>query len=192
MNQSKQIIVSEGSRPFWQTCIAAASYLFSIVLLFMIIRNTYYYPTEKAFMGAAKALSIIVFLLVFGIRYSIIQNIYFDLSGKKYKKEYTVGPVRVGKWVALPNVEYISVFRQGWSKDSDGDGLNVSKGHDYNVNVWHNTSKHFTIYSSVEPEPAFEMARYIAMKLQVDLLDATTPNDFKWIELEKAAEEQTA
>lgn len=143
-------------------------------------------------MGAAKALSIIVFLFVFGIRYSIIQNIYFDLAGRKYKKEYAVGPIRVGKWITLPNVEYISVFRQGWSKDSDRNGIAEASGHNFDVNVWYNASKHFTVYSSAGPEPAFEMARYIATKLQVDLLDATIPNDSKWVELEKAAEGQTA
>jgi hypothetical protein len=190
--EQKQIIISEGTRPFWQVCIAAAAYLIAIVLFIVIAAELYTNPTEKAFGDAVELSGTMIFLFVVGTRYSVIQNIYFDLNNKKYKKEVAIGPIRFGKWIKLPQIEYISIFRQKWSHDDDGDGITDSSGHNYDVNVWHHTSKHFTIYSHEEPGPAFEMGRYLAAKLQVDLLDATVPNDFKWIELEKADEEQTA
>lgn len=113
----------------------------------------------------------------------MVNNVYFDLENRLYKKEYAVGPVKIGKWIELPSIEYISIFRQAWSKDSDGDGFTDDMGYRYDVNVWHDTSKHFTIYSNYEKEPSLEMAKMLAVKLNVDLLDATVPHDKKWLDL---------
>lgn len=188
-SQSKQIIISKGVRTLWRTWAAAACFLCATVLLGMLVYNIYHNPAKKIFVVAIKASIPIIFVFAMGVHYSRVRNLYFDLTNMEYKNENVVGPVKTGKWVTLPEIEYISVFR---SKDGDDDGMTDTSGHNYEVKMWHHTSKHFTIYSSAEPEPALEMARYIATKLQVDLLDATVPNDSKWVELEKAAEEQTA
>ncbi|AXG73807.1 hypothetical protein DVK85_05970 [Flavobacterium arcticum] len=125
-----------------------------------------------------------IVLLLLGLRFSLIQNILFDIKHKRFKKEFDIGFTKFGKWKQLPNIEYISVFQQGVSSDSDGDGRK-SYGIIYNVNVWHQTSKHFTIYSNTESDPALEMGKHIAASLNTDLLDATDPHNRIWIEPEK-------
>lgn len=189
--ENPEIIISEGNRSFSRTCAAAACYLCATVLSGMVIINIYPNPADKIIFIAIRAFIPIIFVFAMGVHYTRVRNLYLDLEGMKYKKEYVVGPVKTGKWITLPEIAYVSVFRQNRSSDRDNDGMTDTSGHNYDVNVWHQTSKHFTIYSSVALQPAFDMGQYLAKKLNVDLLDATVPNDFKWIELEKAAQEKT-
>lgn len=184
MNPNQEnIIISEGSRPFGQTLLAAIFYTVTIAVVLYMIIIPCLALTEASVMVSINIIPFAILTFGFALRFSVINNIYFDIEKRLYKKEYAVGPVKVGKWEHLPNIEYISVFKQGWSKDRDGDGMTDATGYRYDVNVWHNTSKHFTIYSSNEPQPCLEMARVIALRLDTDLLDATVPNDKKWIEL---------
>lgn len=167
------IIISEGQRPFWQVALAA---LFFTVTLAQLGYGLWEVFLGDGFWGAMGFLDTIILTVVLGLKFSMVTSIHFDIAKKRYKKQYTVGPIKYGKWEYLPNIEYISVFGQGLS-DSDGDRVDVV----YDVNVWHDTSKHFTIYSSEELEPSYEMAKYIALKLEVDLLDASVPHDKKWL-----------
>jgi len=180
----KNIFVSEGKRPLWQVIIAALAFTICIAVLVFVIFILYVDHSMNAFGDCVGILGFGFSALLLGIRFSVIVNIYFDLENRLYKKEYAVGPVKIGQWINLPNIEYISVFRQAWTKDSNGDGMSDACGHRYDVNVWHDTSKHFTIYSCDEPGPSFEVAKYLAERLKTDLLDATIPNDSKWIVIE--------
>lgn len=147
----------------------------------MAIGNLYFAKAEDDVKSALSIISLAAVTFIFGLNFSVIRNVCFDTEGKRYKNEYAVGPVKAGKWKHLPNIEYVSVFRQLWSSDNDGDGVTDKTGYRYDVNIWHDTSKHFTIYTSHELEMAFEMAKHIAVKLNVDLLDATKPNDYSWV-----------
>ncbi|MEL1244703.1 hypothetical protein AAEO56_10560 [Flavobacterium sp. DGU11] len=104
--------------------------------------------------------------------------IKFDVAGRRFKKEYTVGLLRLGMWRKLPQIDYISVFKQLGSSD-EGESLFIR----YDVNVWYNDTKHFTIYTHPDKSQSYSMAMRLAVKLNVDMLDATIPNDFKWVEL---------
>lgn len=180
------IIISEGKRPFWQTCFAAFFFAATVVLAIMSVLSMFslnIVPTLNFISSLDFAMS----TFALGLRSSVVNNICFDLKHSKYKKEFAVGPIKVGKWKYLPNIDYISIFKQPLRRRDEGE----SAGYIYNVNVWYNTSKHFTIYSNEEPEPAFEMARYIALKLHIDVLDATVPNDFKWIDINTTVQEYT-
>ncbi len=179
----ENIIISEGKRPFWQTCIAALFYTVTIALVLLIIIIPYLEFNEASIKACIDVIPFAVITFGFALRFSLIKNIYFDLDKKKYKKEFAVGLIKIGKWEHLPNIEYICVFRQGWSKDGDGDGRTDASGYRYDVNVWHDRSKHFTIYSNDEINPSYEFAKHLAIKLDVDFLDATIPHEKKWVEL---------
>ena len=180
----ENIIISEGRRPVWQTALAALFYTVALGLFLLILFLMFKSFGVKTATGCVEIFSIALTAFIFGLRFSMINNIYFDFEKRLYNIEYAVGPVRIGKWEHLPNIEYICVFRQGWSKDSDGDGMTDASGYSYDVNVWHDRSKHFTIYSSDEREPSYELAKHLAIKLDVDFLDATIPNEKKWVELD--------
>jgi hypothetical protein len=83
--------------------------------------------------------------------------------------------VRVGKWQQLPNIDYVSVFRQAVTLPGEDDG------HVFNVNVWYGTNQHFTIYTNADVKRASDMALFIASRLRIELLDATDPLNKIWI-----------
>ncbi|MFL9837601.1 hypothetical protein ABS768_08835 [Flavobacterium sp. ST-75] len=177
------VIISEGRRPFWQTIIAALFYTVTAGLLLMAVIAFFLELSMETLKGIIGIVSLSIVTFAYALKFSAINNVYFDLENRKYKKEIVVGPFKTGKWIELPEIDYISVFRQGWSKDSDGDGRTDSSGYVYDVNVWHNTSKHFTIYSNGYPEASLEMGRQLAVKLNTDLLDATDPFNKEWVDL---------
>lgn len=181
MDTSKDILISEGRREWWQTLFAAIFYAAMIYYLFYTIIDFCSLDFGVA-LGGVASLYMAATCFVLGIRFSLIQNIHFDLENKRYKKEYTVGMIGVGFWKPLPEIEYVSVFKQHLRDNDDGD----YHGFCYNLNMWYPVNKHFTIYTSDEPEPVFHVAKFIAKKLNVDLLDATVPNDSKWLEPEES------
>lgn len=170
------VVISERQRPFWQVALAALFFTGTLAQLAYMLWECF----SNSNFRAVEWLDTILLSFGLGLRFSVVTSLHFDLVKRKYKKQYAVGPIKYGNWEYLPNIEYICVFAQGLS-DSDGNRVGVI----YDVNVWYNTSKHFTIYSSEELEPAYEMAKYMALKLEVDLLDATIPHDKKWVEFYK-------
>jgi hypothetical protein len=170
MKHSKRnIIVHKAKRPMWKVVLAP--------LLFIAIPMCIFYGYW----------AVVLVLLVNALKFSLVNNVYFEVEKMRYKNEYAIGFIRFGKWRDLPNIEYVCVFRQAWVQDSDGDGQTDGAGYKYDVNVWHDTSKHFTIYTNPEKESAYEMAMDLAMRLGVDFLDATDPHDKKWVDLEELA-----
>jgi len=170
----KKIIISEGFRPLWQTLVAAAFYTLTIILLSMFFFGFEIFPDKV--MDSKwnfKVFYIAVACAAQGILFSSVKSIFFDLEKQKYKEEYRVGPFGVGKWKALPKIEYVSVFRQ----------LKANGSYTYEVNLWVNGNKSFTIYETGDMATTFAMGESTARSLKVDLLDATVPNDFRWVKL---------
>ncbi|MBU2907086.1 hypothetical protein KO529_19955 [Arenibacter algicola] len=170
----KNIIISEGFRPLWQTLVAAAFYTLAVILLAMFFFGFEIFPDK----GMDNSWNFRVFYIAVacaaqGILFSSVKSIFFDLKNKKYKEEYRVGPFGVGKWKALPTIEYVSVFRQ----------LKANGSYTYEVNLWLKGNKSFTIYETGDMATTFAMGESTARSLKVDLLDATVPNDFKWVDL---------
>lgn len=173
MDKSK-IIISEGVRPMWQTLVAAAFYTLTFILLAMFFFGYEIFPEE----GMDNRWNFGVFYIAIacaaqGILFSSVKSIFFDLENQKYKEEYRVGPLCVGKWKPLPAIEYVSVFRQ----------LKANGSYTYEVNLWMKENRSFTIYETGEMATTFAMGESTAKALKVDLLDATVPNDFKWVDL---------
>ncbi|MBC8766611.1 hypothetical protein H4O18_01270 [Arenibacter sp. BSSL-BM3] len=173
MDKSK-IIISEGVRPMWQTLVAAAFYTMTFILLAMFFFGYEIFPEE----GMDNRYNFGVFYIAIacaaqGILFSSVKSIFFDLENQKYKEEYRVGPLCVGNWKALPAIEYVSVFRQ----------LKANGSYTYEVNLWMKGNRSFTIYETGEMVTTFAMGESTAKALKVDLLDATVPNDFKWVDL---------
>lgn len=145
MVKKDNIIISEGRRALWQTIIAALFYTVTIALILLMILFLYIDFSLPMAINCIGVFSIAAFTFTIALRFSLINNVYFDFVNKLYKKEYAIGIIKIGKWEHLPNIEYVCVFKQGWSKDRNGDGMSDTGGYRYDVNVWHSTSRHFTI-----------------------------------------------
>lgn len=108
----KNIIISEGNRPLWQLIIAAIHYTAIISLLFFFFTDFEFSLETKKLKRSIHLFEFALFLLPSALAFSVVRNVLFDLENLKYKIEYCVGPVRYGKWKILPEIEYVSVFKQ--------------------------------------------------------------------------------
>ncbi|MEP2689368.1 hypothetical protein [Maribacter dokdonensis] len=170
----KNIIISEGNRPLWQLVIAAIHYTAIITLLFFyFIDFEFSFETEVLKKGI-RTIELVIFLLPSALAFSVVKDVLFDLNNKKYKIQYCVGPIKFGKWKKLPEIEYVSVFKQ---RLANGNFV-------FEANLWYSTNKHFNIFESELKNPVFLLGKNVAKALNIDLLDATVPNDYKWIEIE--------
>jgi hypothetical protein len=174
-NTTKDIIITEKERPSWQNVVAGFCYLLMFLFLALMVYGIYKYEGNQSFKAFVSSFNCALFMLVLGLRFSVITSIYFDMAVSRYKKEYKVGPVRVGKWQQLPNIDYVSVFRQAVTLPGEDDG------HVFNVNVWYGTNQHFTIYTNADIKRASDMALFIASRLRIELLDVTDPLNKIWI-----------
>ena len=171
--EDKNFIISEGNRPLWQRVIAAVLYTAILLLLYMFFIGLEFTLETKKLKGSFSLIEIAIFLLMPSLSFSVVKDLLFDINNKQYKIQYCVGPIKVGNWRPLPNVEYVSVFKQLLQ---DGEYV-------YEVNLWYHRNRHFELYKISDVATAFEMGKHIAQGLDIKLLDATVPNKNKWIEL---------
>lgn len=172
--KSRNVIISEGNRPFWQLVIAAIHYTAIFFLLFFFFTKFEFTTNTKKLKGSFGLLELALFLIPSALAFSLVRNFLFDLEQKRYKIEYCIGPIRFGKWQQLPEIEYVSVFKQ---PKADGDYI-------FEVNLWYSRNQHFNIYENTSLESAFLMGKNVAKVLEVKLLDATVANNFKWTKLD--------
>lgn len=173
INQN-EIVVSEGSRPFWQTIIAALLFTLSIGLLlyFVYLLSIVDYENTKQLNGSASFLKLSVFAFVGALRFSLVKTLYINLEKEKLKTEFAVGIFKYSYFSNIPVLEYVSVFK------------NPNK-YEFEVNLWYKGNKHFNVSNFDEFEPAFQFGLLFSNRLNIDLLDATEKGNSKWIEKEK-------
>ena len=166
------IVISERARPFWKLVIAAISFTLAVSLILgMII--PYIFDTSL-FDSFRKGIIPPLYLIMFGTYLSGHKCIYIDLEKSKFRSTKEIGPIKIGRWVKIENYEYVSVFTK---RLNDGSLT-------FNVNLWYHTNRHFTLYNEPNFESALEIAYNLSEELNIDLLDATIANDYKWIDKE--------
>jgi len=118
-----------------------------------------------------------------GLRYFYTSTFYFDPEGKRYKHVDGYGPFKSGKWANIENIEYVTVFRQFYADQEWENEKDISIA--YDVNLWYGENRCITLTSYNDSESAFKFARRLAVQLQINLLNATVPNDYQWVEIYK-------
>lgn len=172
----KNIIVSEKQRPLWQRIIAALFFTAAFALmLYMII---YVNWTDKNAINIGYDIKTVIYLIGFGVAFSFHQSVYIDIENSKFRTTIEIGPVKLGQWKTINSYEYVSIFHQPLS---DGDKI-------FEVNLWYDRNKHWELYEKYDYKEAFLIGFEISELLNIDLLDATIPNNYKWID-KKASKE---
>ncbi|WP_055447465.1 hypothetical protein [Lacinutrix mariniflava] len=168
----KHIIISETPRPFWQLVIAALIFTVSIAVLLLT-----FFTMHLSFQGFIDTIYIIsfsVFISIVATGFCSQKRVYLDLENSKFKPSLEIGFVKIGKWKTINNYEYVSIFHEPSTLES----------HQFEVNLWYDRNKHFELYTRNNFEDAISVGFDISEKLNIDLLDATIPNNFKWIDKE--------
>lgn len=126
-----------------------------------------------------------IILILAGIVINLlVTGIQIDFTKKTYRKYISIFNYRFGKWVKLPEIEYVTVFREQLVKQGGVQSLGysdrykvlhvrlvVSESEFYEVGIFHST------------EEAFDTAKQCAIHLNTRLLDYTDPKP-KWVDPE--------
>jgi hypothetical protein len=171
MNAEK-IIISESNRPIWQIPIAALC--FTIAFGFMAYKVFLWLTSDVPLDINSSDFHIAIYFSAIGVSFTYTKRIYIHLEESKFKPTFEVGPLKFGKWKTIKHYEYVSVFHQPLT-----DGSYI-----YEVNLWYDNNKHFQLYEKNDYKEAFLIGYELSEELDIDLLDATVPNDFKWIDKE--------
>jgi hypothetical protein len=165
------IIVSETNRPYWKLILAALVFTIVIYLIFEDYKN---FQTGEAYLiqFVEKKLFAIVMLSVSGVVLSIHKKVYIDLNQSRFKPTVEIGFLKFGRWKTIRNYEYVSVFFNALAGNKEP----------FIVNLWYDTNQYFELYSRDNFEDALTVAYDLSEVLNIDLLDATIRDDFKWID----------
>src|SRR5690606_21807119 len=128
------------NRPLWQLIFAAFFFTAMIIFLGMFFFSFEFTTEDKKIKGNAGLIELAIYAFTAGLSFCVVKDIHFDLKKKTYKIQYCVGPIKVGKWKRLPQIEYVSVFRQ----------LLKNEEHTFEVNLWYGKNKHFNVYQNPE------------------------------------------
>ncbi|OMP32521.1 hypothetical protein [Mangrovimonas sp. DI 80] len=169
---SNQLIISESPRPKWQIPIAALFFTAATYFIILIIFNVVW--NDKTIRDIGLLFKFVVYLSVFGTSFCFQKSVHIDLKKSRFRSTFEIGPVKLGQWKTISSYEYVSVFHQP-----------LENGHKiYEVNLWYDTNKHWELYEEYNPKEAFRIGFELSELLDIDLLDATTPNDYKWMDKE--------
>ena len=163
-------IISESARPIWQIPIAA---LFFTVATFILLFALYdIHLSEEGFILFLHRLEPCIIFVSIAIGFTLTKSIHIDIENSRFRPTYNIGPVKLGSWQTIKNYQYVSVFHQ---PTIGGDYI-------FEVNLWYDNNKHFELYEEDNYKEAFLIGYELSEQLNIDLLDATEPNNFKWVD----------
>lgn len=150
-------------------------------------------PVWKTLLGIIIA-ALCLYLVIFGsivnivpIAFSVLllqtHGTELNLENKTYRKIYSIVGLNFGKWQALPETEYVSIYATTestkiWASSAT---MNV-KDAVYMINIFHNTNQKIEVFSANSRKEAFDIGSHIAFSLNINLLDATENKNFKWMD----------
>jgi hypothetical protein len=166
----KPNIISETARPIWQIPIAALFFSVStLILLYALYQIDF---TEKGLMQFVHRIEPSIYLIAIGVGFTLTKSIHIDMENSRFRPTYNIGPLKFGSWQTINNYQYVSVFHQ---PTTGGDYI-------FEVNLWYDNNKHFELYEEDNYKEAFLIGYDLSELLNIDLLDATEPNNFKWVD----------
>ncbi len=166
---TEKIIIAETARPLWQTVLAALSFTACVFVLWLYFSET---PEASDIETHRDYMEMGVFFLIAGIGLCYKKGIQIKPISKEFKATFEIGPLVLGQWKKIPDPEYVSVFQQPLK---DGNYI-------FEVNLWYDRNKHWELYTHSDYREAFLIGFDLSEQLDIDLLDATTPNDYKWVD----------
>jgi hypothetical protein len=117
----------------------------------------------------------IIMLIVTVILLMIDYGIELDFENYRYRNVKIFMNKNYGKWLRLPQIQYISVFPTTLvsSIESGAATRITSKEHTILINLIHNTNKRLTVYKTDDIDDAISEAKYLSEKLNVRIFDAS-------------------
>lgn len=164
------IIISERNRPYYQTILSALLFTAAVAYFIFYVYNAYW--SDNTIRAIGYNFEVVIYLFGAGVAFSFQKSIYINLKALQFRSTFEIGPIKLGKWKTVPNPQYVSIFKQPL----------VDGNHIFEVNLWYQKNKHWELYEKHDYVEAYKIGFELAEELNIDLLDATTPNNFKWVD----------
>lgn len=164
------LIISERNRPIWQIPLAALCFTlsFAIICSFMLRFFMHHHIIDYL----ANRIFYSLYLIPIGFGFCSQKRVHIHIKNSRFRPTIEVGNFKFGTWKTIHNYEYVSVFQQLLTS-----GLTT-----FQVNLWYDNNKHFELYERDSFKDAFIVGYQLSEELNIDLLDATSPGDFKWVD----------
>nr|WP_299214690.1 hypothetical protein [uncultured Allomuricauda sp.] len=117
------------------------------------------------------ALYTAIILFPVGILYGRTKNVLLDVDSNRIMEQWRIGPIKLGKWKHLEEVDFVCVFK---SRKVSGPDL-------YELSLWFKSGKRKELFEYVLDEPAINLGKEVAKKLKKDFKDSSDPHNPKWI-----------
>ncbi len=88
--EKKNVIISEGERPFWQLIIAAIFYTVALYFLYLFFSTIDLYEKYKVVENSVSALEGAILSFMGGMGFSGTKDYYFDFNENRYKPVFRV------------------------------------------------------------------------------------------------------
>ncbi len=173
---NNHIIISESKRPYWQIPLASLFLTAGIGFLLYSLYKMHWNDDNLKPLG--HNIESVISLIAIGVGLCYHKSVYIDTEKSKFRSTFEIGPIKLGQWKTISNYEYVSLFHQPLE---DGNKI-------FEVNLWYDRNKHWELYEEFNYKDAFKIAFELSELLNIDLLDATVKNNFKWID-KKASKE---
>ena len=164
------IIVTDRKRRFWLVSLVALALVVIALMRASLIDDGRSLWEIFRLMIDKTGLFLVIILGIVGLSYE--RRLYIDIEKQRYRPTIEMGPIKMGKWISILNPEYVSVFY----KDQ------ISGGTLHQVNLWYDENKWVNLFEMHNQEEAFSMGHEISELLNIDLLDATDIDNFRWVE----------
>ncbi len=166
---AEKVIIADTVRPLWQNILAAVCFTLCGYVFWLYFSRS---PEVSDLETHRDYMEMGVFFLILAIGLCYKRGIQIKPQSKEFKATFEIGPLVLGQWKKIPDPEYVSVFQQAVQQ-----GNNIFK-----VNLWYDRNKHWELYTNTDYRESFLIGFDLSEELAIDLLDATTPNDYKWID----------
>ncbi len=114
------------------------------------------------------------FMMSFAVYLISTEGSQINFNSKTYRNIWSIFSIHFGKWKAIPEFEYISVFKGMQKQRVNSLSASMSFSDEvFYVNLFYNRNKHITFYKTFEKEKAFKVAKDFKKAFELDILDAT-------------------
>ncbi len=182
MKKSKNIIITNGKYSYWQLGIAALLYTIFIITAVSLFYND---PYNLYILPLDTRVFILSTSFAYALKFSLINNVYIDLENKKIKKEYMLGNLKFGHWKKLPEIEYLSLFKQSIENNTD---------FVLDLNLWVKNKKHIRLFRVPlkHYEEILQTGIETANTLDIPFFNATADisSDWYWMDVTEKKQEK--
>lgn len=162
-----ELIVSQPKNPIWKIIISGVFFAFairSIVNIYLMENFSDLTQEESVFFN--KNIFLVMVCVMGGLYSSVRLTILIDTDKEKMVSRYFLGFFYVNKISEIPDLQHIAV-----SKNQD---------EIYMIDLWYGQNKFYNMCYTEEKKLAINFAEKVALKLHIDMLDATEKGNPKW------------